>query len=83
LADQLGQKYWKDLIEINSVVDKSISEFKQPVDIATYFDGSELDLVSIRDEVTIIGTKYKIDYFVLIKKQDRGYLFGKNRSHNL
>ena len=46
-------------IEINSVVYKSISEFKHTVDIATYFDVSELDLISVTDEVTITGTKYK------------------------
>lgn len=77
MADQLGQNYWKDSIEVNSVEDKSISEFKHPVDIAKYFDTSELDLISVTDEIVVTGTKYKTGYFVLIEKQDRGYIFGK------
>ena len=67
---------YEEEIEIVTSYQLNVADFPE-LNFQPYFVEQDQEFVSISNNVTICGTEYKKNYFVILEKIDQGYLFGK------
>ena len=71
----MSKYFLANFLEISNCTETFISQFPN-IDFAQFLSTHGQTTVRFTDGITVNGTLFKKDYFVIVERDDEGYVFG-------